>query len=148
MAEVRESRNNRPAFKDTVMNKSDITSTVRVNGCATEPFRATRGLRQGCVLSPTLFNLFINDLPLSLKNQTKGVKLGSLSLHSLLYADDLAILADSITEMQRKLENLFDWCTTWGIQVNANKSAIIHFRPKTHQALYTKCKLETKLWIL
>ena len=59
MAEVRESRNNRPAFKDTVMNKSDITSTVRVNGCATEPFRATQGLRQGCVLSPTLFNLFI-----------------------------------------------------------------------------------------
>ena len=109
-----------------------------MNGYTTEPFRATWGLHQGCVLSPTLFNLFINDLPLSLKNQTKGVKHGNLSLHSLLKADDLAILADNITDMQRKLEKNFDWCTTWGIQVNATKLAIIHFRPKTHRALYTK----------
>ena len=42
--------------------------------------------------------------PLSLKNQTEGVKLGNLSLHSLLCADDLAILADNITDMQRELE--------------------------------------------
>ena len=73
---------------------------------------------EGCVLSPTLFNLFINDLPLSLKNQTKGVKLGNLSLHSLLYANDLAILANNIMDMQKKLENLFDWCTKSGVQVN------------------------------
>ena len=76
-----------------------------------------------------------------LKNRTKGVKLGNLSLHSLLYADDLAILADNITVLQRKLENLFDWCTTWGVQVNPNMSAIMHFQPKTHQALYTKMQV-------
>ena len=89
------------------------------------------------VSSHPLFSI----LPLSLKKQTKGVKLGSLSLHSLLYADDLAILADNITVMQRNYENLFDWCTTWGIQINANKSAIIHFQPKTHQALYPKMQV-------
>ena len=76
---------------------SDITAEpFKLN--TAEPFKVTQGLCQGCVLSPTLFNLFINDL----KIQTEGVKFGNLSLHSLLYAGDLAILAGNITDLQKK----------------------------------------------
>ena len=76
---------------------------------------------------------------------TKGIKLGNLSLHSLLHADDLAILAGNILTC-KKLENLHDWCARWGIQVNSNESAIINFRPKTlrTQALHTELKVRNQ----
>jgi len=80
---------------------SGITSAVGVNSYTTKLFKVTQSLRQGCVLSPTLFNLFINELPANLKIPTEGVKLDNMSFHSLLYADDLAILAGNITDLQK-----------------------------------------------
>jgi len=63
----------------------------------------------------------------------EGVKLGNLSLHSLLYTDDLAILEGLTCKRV--------WCASWSHHVNSQKSAIIHFQPKTHQALYTEMKV-------
>ena len=84
---------------------SGITSAVRVNSYTTEPFKVKMGLWQGCVLSPTLFNLFINDLHASLKIQEKGVKLGNLSLHSLMYADDVATLQEILRTYRKSLKS-------------------------------------------
>jgi len=45
-----------------------------------------------------------------------------------MYADDLVILAENEVAMQALLKNVCDWCSFWDINVNSNKSAVIHFR--------------------
>ena len=83
------------------------------------------------MLSPILFNLFVNDLPAFIAVVQEGVQFGESLLSCLLYADDLVILAENEETMQALLKKVGDWCSVWGISVNSNKSAILHFRQPT-----------------
>ena len=75
---------------------NSVTSCVRINGSLTEWFEVNTGLRQGCSLSPVLFNLFINDLATKIKALDLGVDIGNgAKLGILLYADDVVFLAES-----------------------------------------------------
>ena len=109
---------------------SGLSGSVRVNEWFTNSFSVTQGLRQGCVLSPALFNIFINDLPPKLKATSKGIRFGDTLVCCLLYADDLVILAESEKDLQVLLCQLEEWCDTWKIVINHTKSAVMHFRPK------------------
>ena len=60
-----------------------------------------------------------------------GVQFGESLLSRLLYADDLVILAENEETMQALLKKVGDWCSVWGINVNSNKSAVLHFRQPT-----------------
>ena len=103
---------------------------MRVNEWFTGSFDNTQGLWQGCVLSPTLFNIFLNFLPEKLKTADRGVLFGNINVCCLLYADDLVLLADSAQNIRFLLHYLEDWCRTWKLSIYNTKSAIIHFRPK------------------
>jgi len=70
---------------------ASVSSCVRVN--SHQSFEVNCGLRQGCILSPVLFNLHINDLALYLKALAIGIKVGDEKIYTLLYADDIVLLA-------------------------------------------------------
>ena len=76
-------------------------------------FRISTGLRQGCVLTPILFNLFVNDLPVSIAATNEGVQFGDNTISSLLYADDLVMTADSEQALQTLLGKVHEWCSLW-----------------------------------
>ena len=63
-------------------------SQVRINNCLGKEFAVSRGLRQGCVLSPLLFSLYINSLVSESKRRDCGVLCGEMLVSSLLFADD------------------------------------------------------------
>ena len=79
-------------FYDLIKNLYDnSTGSVRIGDFKTQSFQYARGVRQGCILSPLLFNLYINDLPYSFENILSDpfVLPNGAKLSSLLYADDL-----------------------------------------------------------
>ena len=81
-----------------------VSSCVRINGLTTEWFDVKTGLRQGCPLSPLLFNCFVNDLAEKIKAIGKGISIDNgEKVCILLYADDVILLAESEDDLQAML---------------------------------------------
>lgn len=104
---------------------SRCSNRVRVGDCVSEPFETTLGLKQGCVMSPLLFNAYINDLALKLRT-SHGVPIGpNRRLTSLFFADDLVIVAESLADCQRSLQTLESFCASWRMRVNVSKTEVM-----------------------
>ena len=102
-------------------------SCLRLGNELTNPFELGIGVRQGDVLSPNLFKIFINDLPEYLQSSHDPVQLHNLNLHCLMYADDVIILSESASGLQEKLKILENYCSDWCLNVNVNKTKVITF---------------------
>ena len=109
-----------------------VSSCVRINGLKTEWFDVKTGLRQGCCLSPLLFNCFVNDFACKVKALDIGIDIGGESKACImLYADDIVLMAETETDLQLMLNLLSDWCCTNLMSINPLKTNIVHFRPKS-----------------
>ena len=107
------------------------TSRVVANGTMSPTFHCSKGVRQGCNLSPLLFSLFISDLESHLSaNNSGSIHLGSKKAHLLLFADDLALLADSHSGLQTSIDLLEEYCLTWDLKINIDKTKTIAFNNK------------------
>ena len=108
---------------------SNVQCCVNVNGVRTDYFNVTSGLKQGCLLSPLLFNLFTNDLVQELKKSGCGVDAGTdEKLCVLCYADDIVCIGEQEEDVQTMLNIIHKWCQTWSMSVNTKKTQIVHFR--------------------
>lgn len=79
-------------------------SCVPVNGRHTDMFSVSIGVKQGSVLSPTLFSLYINDLVQEIYDLQCGIDIDGTILSLRLYADDITLIsADEHTSVDAKL---------------------------------------------
>ena len=84
--------------------------------------RSNKGVAQGSVISPALFNIFIEDLSEELKDKT------DINLEDLLYyADDLLALCTSMEQVKKVIKVISDWSLRNGMQLNKKKSGIVIF---------------------
>lgn len=67
-------------------------------------FKATNGVKQGGILSPYLFNLYMDDLSILLAKSSAGCRLGGVTVNHLVYADDMCLLAPSPHGLQKLLK--------------------------------------------
>jgi exonuclease III len=94
-------------------------------------FDIAMGLRQGEIISPIMFSLFVEDLELYLQDRLNcGLTLNELCIILLLFADDIVILATNPSDLQLSLDKLFEYCDTWGLEVNVDKSKCMVFRKR------------------
>ena len=80
-----------------------VQSAVLI-GDKTEWFELYPGVRQGCVMSPILFSLFVNGLAREIKAVGKGVQVGRQKVQLLLYADDIVLISDTHKDLQSMLD--------------------------------------------
>ena len=78
-------------------------SCLKLNKFLTDWFHTSSGVRQGDTLSPTLFNVFINDLAEYIKKLNLGIKIGDINWSILLYVDDIAVRAENEKDLQTML---------------------------------------------
>ena len=113
-------------IKDMYVNVGSLLH-VKVGSYLSNSFRSTIGVRQGDVLSPTLFNLYLNDIKDYLKSDVNTPCLDNKQINYLLYADDIVLLSCDEKSLQSSLNDLHDYCKKWKLEVNLNKTKIIVF---------------------
>lgn len=105
-------------------------SCIRINKRYTDWFTTETGVRQGDVLSPTLFNIYINDLISGVKQLNCGIHNDFFDVSIFAYADDIAIVSNNEENLQRMLDYIYNWCAKWRMKCNIDKTKIMHFREK------------------
>ena len=98
-----------------------VQSAVLVGDEQTEWFDLSTGVRQGCVMSPILFSLFINGLAREINEKGKGVDIGGRRVRLLMYADDIVLLAESARDLQNMLEVVTAYSKRWRFRLNPKK---------------------------
>ena len=100
---------------------------VKSNGSVSAMFECQKGVRQGDVLSPNLFNNFVNDLPDCLRHCVDSPSLGDEEIQCLMYADDLVLMSPSAQGLQQQLNSLAEYCRKWELSVNKKTKVVILF---------------------
>lgn len=85
------------------------------------------GVRQGCVMSPILFNLYLEELLVRIRKSKKGVKVGGGTLGCLAYADDIVLMAESKGEMEDLLHITNTYGKEWELKFSEKKCKVMEF---------------------
>ena len=97
--------------------------SIKLDEGTTSCFNTNIGVKQGCVISPTLFNLFLNDVvDIFDKSISDPVTLHDKELNCIMYADDIAIISKSPKGMQHCLDKFSEFCKSWFLNVNISKT--------------------------
>ena len=115
---------------------STAVSCVKLS--VSESFPCQKGVRQGCNLSPLLFNLFTADLQKELRKNESGVELhDSVFLDLLMYADDIFLISSSAVGLRKHLHTLQEYSTKWKLDVNTDKTKVCVFGRDTDCQAFT-----------
>ena len=108
-------------------------ATVRTRRGTTDWFQIGNGVRQGCILSPCLFNLYAEYIMRNTRvDETQaGIKIAGRNINNLRYADDTTLMAESKAELKSVLMNMKEESETVGLKLNIQKTKIMASGPIT-----------------
>nr|VZH98596.1 unnamed protein product [Spirometra erinaceieuropaei] len=127
-----------------------MMTRVTDNGAVSEAFAVTNGVKQGCVLAPTLFSLMFSAMLMdAYRDERPGIRIAyrtdghllnqrrmhfqsrvsTTTVHELLFADDCALNTTSEEEMQRSMDLFSAACENFGLVINTQKTVVMHQPP-------------------
>ena len=108
-------------------------ATVRTGCGTTDWFQIGKGVRQGCILSPCLFNLYAEYIlrNAGLEETQAGIKIVGRNLNNLRYADDITLMAESKEELKSLLMKVKEESEKVGLKLNIQKTKIMASGPIT-----------------
>ena len=106
-------------------------ATVRTGHGTKDWFQIGKGVRQGCILSPCLFNLYAEYIMRNagLEETQVGIKIAGRNLNNLRYADDTTLMAESEEELKSLLMKVKVECGKVGLKLNIQKMKIMASGP-------------------
>ena len=130
-------RRNLPACYIRVLLNFYINNYVRVSWCGyfSEYFLATNGVKQGGVLSPILFCVYLCALLIGLSKAGIGCYIGSNFVGALAYADDLVLIAPNAAALRKMLSICDDYACEYSMKFNAQKSKCLLLLPRSRRSL-------------
>lgn len=117
---------------------------VRWGNTTSKSFKVTNGVKQGGVLSPILFSIYIDGLLESLKNTKLGCYIGNVFCGAMAYADDLILLAPTRVAMERMLQVCSNFAHMYDVMFNPNKSVHITFNHAKSTHVANNIKMDGK----
>ncbi len=146
-----------PKFTGILQGFHDgMTSRVTTGGLVSEPFHVNVGVKQGCVLAPIIFNIYLSALTLlarhdigaddgirynyrldgslfNIRRLKARTKISSSTIYDLQYADDAAFPANSTEALQRTLDIMSEKYNNAGLLINTQKTEVMR-QPAVQEA--------------
>ena len=104
-------------------------------------FNVSNGVRQGGIISPRLFNVYIDELNYALASSGVGCNIGGTFVNNLSYADDMVILSPSVKGLRVLLEKCETFAASHDIIYNTKKTECMLFYSGTHMNIQPSEKL-------
>ena len=110
------------------------TATVRTGHGTTDWFQIGKGVRQGCILSPCLFNFYAEYIirNTGLEETQAGIKISGRNINNLRYADDTTLMAESEEELKSLLMKVKEESEKVGLNLTFRKRRSWHPVPSLH----------------
>ena len=108
-------------------------ATVRTGHGTTDWFQIGKGVHQGCMLSPCLFNLYAESIMRNtgLEEVQAGIKIAGRNINNLRYADETTLMAESKEELKSLLMKVKEESEKVGLKLNIQKTKIMASSPIT-----------------
>lgn len=110
------------------------TFQVKWDNSISAPFNVGNGVRQGGILSPLLFNIYMDELSKELNKCKTGCIVGNQIINHLMYADDLVVFCPSTAGLQQMLNICTQYGRKFDIHYNSKKSKVMVIRSKEDKA--------------
>jgi hypothetical protein len=109
--------------------------SIRWGSSVSNPFRTTNGIRQGGLLSPLLFNVYVDSLHDQLSLSGVGCHIDDCCINAISYADDMVLLAPHADALQMMLNVCEAEAATLDIEYNTSKTVCMLIKPRNMQRL-------------
>ncbi len=106
---------------------SNDKACIKMQSQLTNPFQINMGVRQGCVLSPLLFNIFLSDLAKQLDSLQDQLKIGEMDINTIFWADDIIMFAKDENKLREMLNILEVYSEENKLTVNTDKTKTMVF---------------------
>lgn len=126
---------------------SKLSACVKWFGCISTTFSLKAGVRQGGVLSPFLFNLYVDDLINMLQSKGYGCHVGNIWIGCIMYADDILLLSPSVAGLQKMLDLCVLYAADVGITFNTTKSMCMMIGSKHGMISCMTLGTDRLLWV-
>ena len=100
---------------------------VRWNGKLSQAFGVRNGVKQGSVLSPSLFNVYVDDLLKVLSVSGYGARIADMYCGCVAYADDLTLVSPTVNGMQKLLDICGSFAVRKNLRFNAKEKCFCDF---------------------